>query len=101
MSAVQANSSAWTEGFGLELAILAEKDFDAGFRVFELLAAGFAERYAFFEELHLAFEGEVAGFELADYFFQLFQAGFEGQDGLGVCWRLGHCLILARSTWAS
>jgi hypothetical protein len=68
---------------GLDFAFFADEHFDAGFGLFQLLAAGVAEAHAFFEEFQGALQGEIAGLQFLDDLFQFVEAGLEGEDGAG------------------
>jgi len=81
------------EGFGLYFAFLADQHLDAGFRFFQLFAAGVAEAHALLEELEGALERQIAPFELLDDLFELVETGFEGKGGIGLR-GFGHFLIL-------
>ncbi len=67
----------WLERLGRGLIAAADQRFHAGFGLFELLAALFAETYAAFEEFERAFERQVARFEFANDLFHFLERGFE------------------------
>jgi len=79
-----------TERLGLDFAFLADERFDAGFGLFQLLAAGVAQTHALFEEFDRALQREIAGLQFFDDFFQFVEAGLEGEDGGGWCNGIGH-----------
>src|SRR5712692_7795781 len=74
------------ERFGLQLSVFPDQQLYAGFGLFELLAAGFAQRHAPFEQLERSFKLQVAGFQFLDYLFQLVETAFES-------WRLGFRVV--------
>src|SRR3569832_1811412 len=93
--------AALTEGLWLHFACSSREDFDAGLRIFELFAAGFAQFHTSLEQIEGALERQFAvlhlfhdGFELLQSFFETGRLGFTRRLRVLASLLLGHLSII-------
>ena len=71
------------ERLRLDFARALHQDFDAGFGLFQLLAAGVAELHAALEQFERALQRQLAAFHFLDDGFQLLESGLEAEGRFG------------------